>query len=415
MKREKLVSSIAVLATICLAAIWSNPNGAKVPYKVLKTTSDKVEIRKGGFGSDACAYPGDSSKFYLVTDRGPNIDYKGPNGKGKMFPVPKYNPQIGLFQFQKDGSVKLLKTISLKNPKGKKITGLPNPKGKGATGETAYDMNEKLLGLDEYGLDCEGLVAMKDGTFWISDEYGPHIVHFSAKGKELERISPYGMTTNGRKIPAVFARRRANRGMEGLAKTPDEKFLVGIMQSTLYNPSKKEITNKSLIRIVKFEIATGKTWQYLYQQNPETGSCSGITALSNDEFIVIERDGKFSGEEEAHKYLYKINLKDATDVNGDEKAEAGIMIKGKTLEQCSQGEIEAAGINFAKKELIADLVTEIGYAHDKLEGLWLLDDNTICVANDNDFALIEKDNRLCQKIIPGTNEVEDDVVYTIKF
>lgn len=256
---------------------------------------------------------------------------------------------------------------------------------------------------------------MKDGSFWVSDEYGPHIVHFSKEGVELERISPYGMTTNGRKIPAVLANRRANRGMEGLAKTPDEKYLVGIMQSTLYNPSKKEVVNNRLIRIVKFELATGKIWQYLYQQNKETDSCCGITALSNDEFIVIERDGKFAGEENAHKYLFKINLKDATDVNGDMTSKNGMLIDGKTLEQCTQAEVLDAGITFVKKELVTDLVAEISYGHDKLEGLWLKDNHTICVANDNDFALIEKDNRLCQKILPGADKPEDDVVYTIKF
>ena len=223
------------------------------------------------------------------------------------------------------------------------------------------------------------------------------------------------MTTNGRKIPAVLANRRANRGMEGLAKTPDEKYLVGIMQSTLYNPSKKEIVNNRLIRIVKFEIATGKTWQYLYQQNKETDSCCGITALTNDEFIVIERDGNFSGEKEAHKFLFKINLNSATDVNGDMTAEKGILIDGKTLEQCTQSELLDSGITFVKKELITDLVATINYGHDKLEGLWLLDDNTICVANDNDFALIEKDNKLCQKILPGTETPEDDVIYSVKF
>lgn len=363
-----------IFISLCSALVFGRPKkngikidsrGLKIPYEVLKKTDGGIEVRKGGFGSDACAYPGDNSKFYLITDRGPNIDYKGPEGKGKLFPVPEYNPEIGLFQIQKNGSVKLLKTIGLKNPDGVKITGLPNPKGKGATGEIAYDLNDGILGLDEYGLDSEGLVSMNDGSFWVSDEYGPHIVHFSSEGKELERISPYGMTTNGRKIPAVLSKRRANRGMEGLAKTPDEKFLVGIMQSTLHNPSKKEIVNNRLIRIVKFELATGKTWQYLYQQNKETDSCCGITALSNDEFIVIERDGNFAGEKEAHKYLYKINLKDASDVNGDMTSGYGMIIDGKTLEQCTQKEVLDAGIKFAKKELITDLVTEIeiGRAH----------------------------------------------------
>lgn len=423
MKRIKKIGILLGLSSICSIAIFAgsskkikiNENGAKVPFTVLGKTKDNIEIRKGGFGSDASAFPGDNSKFYLVTDRGPNIDYTGPDGKGKMFPVPEFNPEIGLFQFTKKGEVKLIKTISLKNPEGKKLTGLPNPKGMGATGELGYDLDNNILGTDEYGIDIEGLAAMSDGTFWVSDEYGPHIVHFSKDGVELERISPFGMTTNGRKIPAVYAKRRANRGMEGLTKTPDEKYLVGIMQSTMFNPSKKDIVNKRVVRILKFEIATGKTWTYLYQQNEETDSCCGIDALSNDEFIVIERDSKFPTQEEAHKYINKISLKDATDVTGDFESENGLLINGKTLEQCTQQELIDAGIVFAKKETITDLVKDRGYKHEKLESVWVLDKDTFCVANDNDFALIVKDNKLLQKILGGDTTPEDNVVYPVKF
>lgn len=46
--------------------------------------------------------------------------------------------------------------------------------------------------------------------------------------------------------------------MEGLAVTPDQKTLVGIMQSRLYNPSNAGAINKNLTRIVTFDIATGK-------------------------------------------------------------------------------------------------------------------------------------------------------------
>ena len=387
MKRIKKIGILLGLSSICSIAIFAgsskkvkiNENGAKVPFTVLGKTKDNVEIRKGGFGSDASAFPGDNSKFYLVTDRGPNIDYTGPDGKGKMFPVPSFNPEIGLFQFTKKGEVKLIKTISLKNPEGKKLTGLPNPKGMGATGELGYDLDNNILGTDEYGIDIEGLAAMSDGTFWVSDEYGPHIVHFSKDGVELERISPFGMTTNGRKIPAVYAKRRANRGMEGLTKTPDEKYLVGIMQSTMFNPSKKDIVNKRVVRILKFEIATGKTWTYLYQQNEKTDSCC------------------------------------ATDVTGDFESENGLLINGKTLEQCTQQELIDAGIVFAKKETITDLVKDRGYKHEKLESVWVLDKDTFCVANDNDFALIVKDNKLLQKILGGDTTPEDNVVYPVKF
>lgn len=39
-------------------------------------------------------------------------------------------------------------------------------------------------------------------------------------------------------LPQEFSYRRANRGMEGLTITPDQKTLVGIMQSTMDLPTK---------------------------------------------------------------------------------------------------------------------------------------------------------------------------------
>ena len=391
-------------------------DGSAVPYQVLLKTADGVEIQNGGYGSDACAHPTDSSLFYLITDRGPNIDYTGEQGKGKLFPVPEYSPRIGLFRMEKDGSVSLVKEIILKTPEGKPITGLPNPEGRGATGEIAYTLDGRILGTDDYGLDSEGIAAAKDGTFWLSDEYGPHIVHFAADGTEIERISPYGMATGNRHLPTVLARRRANRGMEGLALTPDGKTLVGLMQSTLYNPSKKEITNKCLIRLVTFDIASGATKQFVYIQNKETDSTCGIAALSNTEFVVIERDGNFSGEKETHKYLFKIDISGATDVTGsDVQAPEGMLLNGKTLEQCSVEELSAAEIKTVSKKLLVDLTECLPnkYPHDKLEGLWITGRNSIAVANDNDFAVTVTDNKLVQKILPGTDRIDDDVVYVI--
>ena len=53
------------------------------------------------------------------------------------------------------------------------------------------------------------------------------------------------------------------------------------------------------------------------------------------------------------------------------------------------------------------------YPHDKLEGLWITGRNSIAVANDNDFAINVKDNKLVQKILTGTDRIDDDVVYVI--
>lgn len=392
-----------------------SPQGSTLPYTVLTTLDNGTEIRNGGYGSSATAHPTESDMFYALTDRGPNANYKGEAGKGKKFPAPDYSPRIGLFKVNTDGSVSLEKEISLKNPVGVAISGLPNPAGRGATGEVPYDNNGKVLGYDNYGLDTEGLVALKNGEFWVCDEYGPHIVHFSKDGIELERISPLGVKTGDRHLPAVYERRRPNRGMEGLAITPNEKTLVGIMQSTLYNPSKKEANNTVLTRIVTFDLKTAATKEYLYIQDKAWNANSEIAAISKNEFLVVERDGKFSGKEAAQKKIYKISLKGATDVSGEFSDINGKMINGKTLEQCTLDEITAAGIKPVKKELVVDLVDYLPnhYPHDKLEGIWYIDPKTIGVLNDDDFGVAVKDGEVIQKILPGTTAVDSNTLYIV--
>ncbi len=376
--------------------------GVALPYTVLTTTSNNVEVRNGGFGSAACAHPYNEGEFYAMTDRGPNADATG----GKYFPVPNYTPRIGHFKLKEDGTVEKLGEILFKDPMGNLISGRPNPVGYGSTGEIPYDLNNNTLEYDIYGLDSEGLVAAKDGSFWVSDEYGPHIVHYSANGTQLERISPLNIQTGGRKLPAVFQRRWANRGMEGLAITPNQKTLVGIMQSRLYNPSNAGATNTKLTRIVTFSLLTGQTKQYLYKQELANNSNSEITALTDTTFLVIERDGKFSADGANYmKHVYKINISNATDVSGDFNSMDGLMVNAKTLEANTWEELEAANIFPVKKELAVDLKVALGdYPHDKFEGIWLISENKIGAINDDDFCVwSDSVNKVMQKFLSPTN------------
>lgn len=389
--------------------------GVTLPYTVLGT-GNGVEIRNGGFGSAVCAHPTQKGEFYAMTDRGPNADATG----GKYFPIPNYTPRIGHFRLNNDGTVEKLGEIVFKNPGGTPISGRPNPVGYGDTGEIAYDLNGAQLATDEYGLDSEGLAAMKDGTFWVSDEYGPHIVHFSKTGVQLERISPVGINTGTRKLPAVLAKRWANRGMEGLTVTPDQKTLVGIMQSRLYNPSKSEAINKTLTRIVTFDIATGNTKQYLYRQEIDDNANSEICALNATQFLVIERDGKFSADGPVMKHIYKIDISEATNVSGNDfNAGNGYLVNGKALEANTWEELTAANIKPVTKTLAVDVFKYLGnYPHDKLEGIWLIDSNTIGVVNDDDFGVWnDNTNKIKAKTLSPTNGTERDSnkLYILKF
>ena len=427
-----------------------NASGSPLPYSVMRSDIENgalpgsfMEIRNGGYGSDMVAHPTEPTRFYALTDRGPNATFTGEQGKGKKFPTPDYTPRIGLFELQANGDVKKIKDILLKRPDGTPITGLPNSTALGGTGETPYDANGNVIvenmnlpfdesnnpiKLDDYGLDGEGLVALSDGTFWISDEYGPHIVHFNADGVEIGRINAFSEDTrNTFTLPAEFANRRANRGMEGLAITPDENTLVGIMQSTMYNPSKAVKVN-DIVRIVTINLTDGSVSQYLYQQEKTQNSQSGIVALSNTEFVVIERDGNFYNQDtSAMKHLYKIDISNATDIETiaatsqiTQDESLGLLIDGKTLEEVALEAdgwttITNAGINTVSKSLLVDLVAETSYPHDKLEGLWLINNSTIGVLNDDDFATWASGGVLEQKYLDaGQTVIDGNRLYIIE-
>ncbi|KFF07628.1 esterase-like activity of phytase family protein [Chryseobacterium luteum] len=416
---KKLLLSVIILSAISSCKDDDKMNNQDVNYAKLPqefpfsklATVNGVDVINGGFGSGAAAHPTRKGEFYVITDRGPNTDYLN----GKKFSVPNFTPTIMHFKINAEGNIEVIKYIKLKNPSGQPITGLPNPAGMGSTGETAYDSSGNVLGTDNYGLDSESIVAASDGTFWVSDEYGPHIVHYSAEGVELERISPIGVNTGPRKLPAVLAKRRANRGMEGLCITPDGKMLVGTMQSTMYVPTKALATNTTLTRIVTFDIATGQTKQYLYKQNGgASDSVCDITAISSTEFLVIERDGNF-GSQGGTKKVYRINITGASDVNGtDIAAVDGMKINNKTLEQSTWDEITNAGIKPVSKVLAIDLVAKLGYEHDKFEGIVYLGNNKLAVFNDDDFGILDDGNGNPKaKILPKTGKVDKGTMYVV--
>jgi hypothetical protein len=417
--------------------------GSRLPYQVLDATIDdgakagaKMEIRNGGFGSAASADPENINRFYALTDRGPNATYTGADGKGKMFPIPDYTPRIGHYEIQQHGSVKLLNEILLKDISGNNISGLPNSATLGGTGEIPYDKDGNTLKnadnsfkTDDFGLDAEGLAVLKDGTFWVSDEYGPHMVHFDATGKEIGRINAF--STDARNIytlPAEFANRRANRGMEGLTITPDQKTLVGIMQSTMDNPN-STVHTLDITRIVTVSLEDGTVGQYLYKQEKSANSNSEITALDNDTFLVIERDGSFAKDTTTgQKHVYKITLSSGTNLetvaaggNLAQDADLGLTIGGYSLEETvfnaagSWADLTANGIvPVSKIALVVDMIAENQYPHDKMEGLIVFNENKLGILNDDDFATWATGGVLEQKYLDSAqSNVDGNTLYVV--
>ena len=426
--KRKLLTGISI-AALLFAACKKNPvetlptvypdMAEVVDPPVLFTTSSGVKVYNGGFGSGVAIDPNDSNVFYMLTDRGSNV--AGQLANSIIIGKPDFDPQIGKFRL-KDGKLVLEQVIELKNQAGAKLNGLPNPIGMGASGETAYDLNGNIITPSADGIDSEGLVRAADGSFWVSDEYGPHIVHFDATGKTIERINPFGTGTGGRKIPAVFANRRANRGMEGLAITPDGKTLVGIMQSPMYNPSKNAVANSTVLRILTFDIASGATKQYVYlMDNITLTGVSDIVAINSTTFLTIERDGLYGGavtNPAAFKKVFKIDLSNATDISDAANGITGKLYNGKTVEELNNlAGLQVEGITPVTKTLVLDLLKDLPmmYPHDKAEGLALLPGNILVISNDDDFGVVDNGNSgFMTKTLPFTNKVDGNKLYFVK-
>lgn len=424
--RTALPTSLA-LVTLSLALTSCGDDGGTAPAPAIVYpakaadaaptnwgTTGGIDIT-GGYGSAVVADRNDPSVFWIMTDRGPNTTT--PVANRLLFPLPNFTPTIAKFQLVGD-SLRRIATIPLKNAAGVNLSGRPNPAGQGATGETGIDPSGAPIATDPDGLDSEGLAIASDGSFWVSDEYGPHIVHFDAAGRTIERINPFGTGTGGRKIPLVFALRRANRGMEGLAITPDGSTLIGAMQNPLDNPTAAIGRTSNANRILSFNIATGETKTFVYEADAVGNFISEIQALTATTFLVIERDANYQGGTPAalSKRVYKVDISGATDVSDPTNSANGKVFGTKVLEALTPAERSSNGIIPVTKTLVYDLLTlPGGYPHDKLEGVTLVGKDLLVVSNDDDFGIIDGGNsNFIAKMLPATGLRDRLVLYFVR-
>ena len=392
-----------------------------------------VSLSGGGYGSSLYPVPGHPDEFYGLEDRGPNVSPAAPPNTD-VLPIPSFDPAIGEFRFESDGRAVMVRKIKLRDAQGHPFSGLVNSQN--PTGEQIEDLAGNVLAQDPDGYDSEGLVALPDGTFWVSDEYGPFITHFNSRGDEIGRLSPL----NG-SLPHELLNRVPNRGMEGLTITPDGKTLVGMMQSSLQQPDLQGSNAKSLtpLRIVTYGLRTHQLHEYLYLlHDPKTNgtAVSELTALSNTTFLVDERDGNFPAAG-GFKKLFEINLAGATDVGPSSHVPGavydgsgeGLLVGGKSIELLtkgldtadSQAALAAAGIKTVSSTLYLDMDSLLlsldsqgrFYSHDKIEGVAALDGgHEIVISNDSDFGISGVTNaappwQLQAKISPATGQQDD--------
>lgn len=361
-----------------------------------------------GIGSGAFRHPDDPPNvMWTLGDRGPNFtcgEAKGIAGieiaacgdakpPGRIYLAPSYAPSIYRVMLLDDGTFRVTDVITLKDRDGRPLNGMPSPL-RTATTETPLDGKGQRLAQDVHGIDAEGIVRLADGTFWIGDENGPSIGHFASDGRMIARHVPRGTESDyaGARyetvgsLPPILTKRQANRGIEGIAISPDERFLYFIVQNPLANPDSAAYRQARNTRLFKIERATLRVvGEYVYtlddpqsfRRDPSSAQndprISELMAIGLDRLIVLERT-------EQTTKLHEIDLAGATNIAGSRWDDVA------TRPTLEQSDLKAAGIVPAGKTLrfdTADFPKIVG----KTEGMTLLGDGALAIVNDDDFGI----------------------------
>jgi hypothetical protein len=186
-------------------------------------------------------------------------------------------------------------------------------------------------------------------------------------------------------LPAILTRRAVNRGIEGLAISPDEQFLYFIMQSPLVNPDVASFRAAQNARLFKIERASMKiVGEYVYvlddprtfRRDPSDRQSdvriSELMAVGDDRLVVDERTDQTTK-------LYDINLKAATNILDTQWDDP---VTRPTLEQT----LLRGNIKPLPKTLCLDSADVPGL-QGKTEGMALLGDGSLLLVNDNDFGI----------------------------
>jgi hypothetical protein len=245
----------------------------------------------------------------------------------------------------------LADTIPLVDATGQSLTGLDPVDGGFRPAAAGFpDLPQAVTG--HVAIDSEAIVPLPDGSFFISDEYGPYIYRFSADGRLISAIRPphaFIPMRNGKQHfssnnPGPGAQaptpkdpetgRQNNQGFEGMARTPDGKFLVVIPQSATRQDGGNSPETRQNTRILYYDIADLDHPKLVrehavplpFYKTPDgktrVAAQSELLALDETHFLLLARDSSNGYGFETPTSLYRkigiLDTSNATNIAGSQ-------------------------------------------------------------------------------------------------
>jgi len=267
----------------------------------------------GGFS--AMEYVG-NDEYLILPDRGPG---DGANSYRCRF----HKLQIAIdLEAKTKVSAKLTDTIFLTTADGEPLIGHAKAFARDGEGETRR-------------FDPEGIRLLGKQSLVISDEYGPEVTVFSMAGVKQRDFSvpdsykaTYASVDPLEEAAKNNKGRQPNGGFEGLAITPSGKKIIALIQRPLIQDSvdtgDDDKRDGIHCRMVEFDSTGQPGKEYVYTLDKSGLGQSEMLAISETEFLVLERDSK-PGMEAKSKRLYLIDTRNATDVSKIASLPAGAL------------------------------------------------------------------------------------------
>ena len=269
----------------------------------------------GGFS--ALAYTGSNQTYYALSDRGPLDGAVDWNCRIHKIRIPIGEDTNQSLQ------VELLETVLLTDEEGIPFTGMASACPSTRMSNVATG---SLFSTPASRLDPEGIRISKNGNIFISDEYGPRVIEFSPAGKMIHELKvpqrykgddPSSTTVD--RNSNQRSGRSTNRGMEGLAISLDDATLFGLMQSPLLQDcqwvQQAKYPTGLNCRLWASPIRGEGSKELLYHLDDSANGLNEILAVTDDDFLVIERDGE-AGESARFKRIFLISTERASDISG---------------------------------------------------------------------------------------------------
>jgi len=185
-------------------------------------------------------------------------------------------------------------------------------------------------------VDPEGLVLNKDGTVWVSDEYGPYVYLFEMGGKLKKAIAPPDAILPHDDTGALnftadedpTTGRAPNQGFEGLSYDHSTKTLYALLQSATWQDGGDNRTHNRYTRLVAYDLSDHRKdipvvgeWVVPLPQTAQltTLATSELFFVKKNVFLSLARDGLGRGGDETeseYKGADLFDITDATDIHG---------------------------------------------------------------------------------------------------